>query len=354
MDQQQQQHQQAMNMMNTQPPQMQYAQSAQQYHHHQQQQQQPQSSMTAVVAAESAAAHQTAAAAGQASGGASSYVPGTSALAQQQQQLNYQHLQQHHQQQLQMFWQGQMSEIEQVDLSVCLSVCVFPNKILLPNPSSRFFFLVAKAESLSKQKKKKKMQQIQMLSGVCNSSWICFWVESLADPFGVLNIFRKCVAPCPMESPVCLFFFLSFPSVIPWRMDSEAPGDLSSSLKDSGGACSSCSWWSFFPAWRIWEATDVVKFHWRIWQATDVVKLPWRIWSCLPPPLRFLWRIGEAPGSSWCFPQEFWKASGSSCKLLKIFPSRIREAPGSSWFKYLETKNNRIFKFFLGPLDFNF
>ncbi|CAM6040685.1 unnamed protein product [Sphagnum compactum] len=99
---------------------MQYAQSAQQYHHHhqQQQQQQPQSSMTAVVAAEgSAAAHQTAAAAGgagQASGGASSYVPGTSALAQQQQQLNYQHLQQHHQQQLQMFWQGQMSEIEQV------------------------------------------------------------------------------------------------------------------------------------------------------------------------------------------------------------------------------------------------
>ncbi|CAK9249638.1 unnamed protein product, partial [Sphagnum jensenii] len=35
-------------------------------------------------------------------------------LAQQQQQLNYQHLQQHHQQQLQMFWQGQMSEIEQV------------------------------------------------------------------------------------------------------------------------------------------------------------------------------------------------------------------------------------------------
>jgi hypothetical protein len=130
MDQQQQhqQHQQAMNMMNTQPPQMQYAQSAQQYHHHhqQQQQQQPQSSMTAVVAAEgSAAAHQTAAAAGgagQASGGASSYVPGTSALAQQQQQLNYQHLQQHHQQQLQMFWQGQMSEIEQVDLSVCLSV----------------------------------------------------------------------------------------------------------------------------------------------------------------------------------------------------------------------------------------
>ncbi|CAM6018605.1 unnamed protein product [Sphagnum balticum] len=110
---QQQQHQQAMNMMNTQPPQMQYAQSAQQYHHHQQQQ--PQSSMTAVVAAEgSAAAHQTAAAAGQASGGASSYVPGTSALAQQQQQLNYQHLQQHHQQQLQMFWQGQMSEIEQV------------------------------------------------------------------------------------------------------------------------------------------------------------------------------------------------------------------------------------------------
>jgi hypothetical protein len=124
MDQQQQQHQQAMNMMNTQPPQMQYTQSAQQYHHHhhQQQQQQPQSSMTAVVAAESAAAHQTAAAAGQASGGASSYVPGTSALAQQQQQLNYQHLQQHHQQQLQMFWQGQMSEIEQVDLSVCLSV----------------------------------------------------------------------------------------------------------------------------------------------------------------------------------------------------------------------------------------
>jgi hypothetical protein len=127
MDQQQQhqQHQQAMNMMNTQPPQMQYAQSAQQYHHHHQQQQQPQSSMTAVVAAEgSAAAHQTAAAggAGQASGGASSYVPGTSALAQQQQQLNYQHLQQHHQQQLQMFWQGQMSEIEQVDLSVCLSV----------------------------------------------------------------------------------------------------------------------------------------------------------------------------------------------------------------------------------------
>ncbi len=213
--------------------------------------------------------------------------------------------------------------------SICLSVCFFPNKILLPNPSSRFFFLVAKAESLSKQKKKK-MQQIQMLSGVCNSSWICFWVESLADPFGVLNIFRKCVAPCPMESPVCLFFFLSFPSVIPWRMDSEAPGDLSSSLKDSGGACSSCSWWSFFPAWRIWEATDVIKFQWRIWQATDVVKVPWRIWSCLPPPLRFLWRIGEAPGSSWCFPQEFWKALGSSCKLLKIFPSRIREAPDSN------------------------
>jgi hypothetical protein len=132
----QQQHQQAMNMMNTQPPQMQYAQSAQQYHHHHQQQQQPQSSMTAVVAAEgSAAAHQTAAAAGgagQASGGASSYVPGTSALAQQQQQLNYQHLQQHHQQQLQMFWQGQMSEIEQVDLSVCLSV----------SSQTKFFFQI--------------------------------------------------------------------------------------------------------------------------------------------------------------------------------------------------------------------
>ncbi|CAK9222200.1 unnamed protein product [Sphagnum troendelagicum] len=36
-------------------------------------------------------------------------------VAQQQQQLTHHHLQQHQQQQLQMFWQGQMSEIEQVN-----------------------------------------------------------------------------------------------------------------------------------------------------------------------------------------------------------------------------------------------
>ncbi|CAK9223055.1 unnamed protein product [Sphagnum troendelagicum] len=36
-------------------------------------------------------------------------------VAQQQQQLSHHHLQQHQQQQLQMFWQGQMSEIEQVN-----------------------------------------------------------------------------------------------------------------------------------------------------------------------------------------------------------------------------------------------
>ncbi len=40
--------------------------------------------------------------------------PTTVAQQQQQQQLSHHHLQQHQQQQLQMFWQGQMSEIEQV------------------------------------------------------------------------------------------------------------------------------------------------------------------------------------------------------------------------------------------------
>ncbi len=55
---------------------------------------------------------------------ASSVPEGSPAQAQQgqanypttvaQQQLSHHHLQQHQQQQLQMFWQGQMSEIEQV------------------------------------------------------------------------------------------------------------------------------------------------------------------------------------------------------------------------------------------------